>query len=102
MNGAYIKMKQFTWNAPFVNVLANLNTLLVKDEDEFNIAKKLFANVGLELKTKWYDYKRMPGFKGVICLEVQNWKGFSVYFDPEESKNWYEADPVELKDIIEV
>ena len=96
-----LNMQQKQWLAPFVEVLANRNTLQVNNNEEFEIAKKLFANVGVQINVNWSDYRKQPGFKGIVCMEWRNWKGFSCYFDPEESKNWYEQDPIQLKDILE-
>lgn len=44
-----LNMQQKRWLAPFVEVLASRNTLQVNNNEEFEIAKKLFANVGVQL-----------------------------------------------------
>ena len=97
-------MKTVTWDSKLVNFLSNQNTVIIKNEEEFEQFTKRMNTVGLDPRIL------KPGMEltnNELLVEYNNNKGFTFWnynkllSDAiQESYDWYGIEPLELKDIL--
>lgn len=94
-------------NYKWIEFLSGNNTLLINNEIEFNQFKRFLEQKGminiLRKDTEFYNWQHLAGINGkptnYIIFEYDNYKGLTFGYTIEESKNWYEKDPLTIKDF---
>lgn len=96
-----------TYNFPLVNFLSGNNTLLIENEKEFNQLYSLLEKINMEgilggeTYSEWIHIAKINNCSvKPLILEYKNHKGMSMWHNLQESKDWYDEDPIKLKDII--
>lgn len=94
-------------NFKWIDFLSTKNTLLIKNETEFNQFKKFLLHLGmigiLRKDTEYYNWQHLAGINrkptSYIIFEYDNYKGLTFGYTIEESKKWYEKEPLTIKDL---
>ena len=95
-------MQLRTWNVPMIQFLATDNTIKVTSKEELETVKEKVKAIGLDLKRIDWDWIKTNerDFKGYICLEYDNYKGCTYYTNEQDSIDWYDKQPITVKEII--
>lgn len=100
------RLKRGTWNLPFVNFLAGINTIKINNETEFETFKELCSLVGFDFegeRGEWKWWHRGNNKDAPLYFEHQPGKGITCYESEKESIDWYGLTPYSLYgDVYEV
>lgn len=102
-----MKVKQFGYEAPLAEFIAGRNTIKVCNDCDYTLVKEAVHEIGINLRLGWHDIVKCRNNRGehcfvngYACLEYDNYRGLSLYFDEAESERWYERKPYTIEDIF--
>ena len=94
-----VRLKRGTWNLPFVNFLAGINTIRINNETEFEAFKELCSSVGFDFdggREEWQWWHKCKLKDAPLYFEHQPGKGITCYENERDSVEWYGIKPYSL------
>lgn len=94
-------------NFKWIEFLSKNNTLLINNEKEFNQFKKFLQHLDmlsiLGKNTEYYNWQYLAGINckptNYIIFEYDNYKGLTFGYTVQKSKDWYDKEPLTIKDL---